>query len=60
MSKSIRIFLLSLFISPLAFSQELTSDISGVVSSGGDAVGGATVEITHVPTNSICNKSYSR
>ena len=52
MSKSIRIFLLSLFISPLAFSQELTSDISGVVSSGGDAVGGATVEITHVPTNS--------
>ena len=39
-------------LSPLAFSQELTSDISGVVSSGGDAVGGATVEITHVPTNS--------
>ena len=56
MNKTFRIFLFSLFISPLAFTQELTSDISGVVSNGGDAVGGATVEITYVPTNTKVTK----
>ena len=51
MNKSIRIFILSIFLSPFAFSQELTSDITGVVSSAEGAVSGAKVEITYLPTN---------
>jgi len=56
MNKSIRIFILSIFLSPFAFTQELTSDIAGVVSSADGAVSGARVEITYVPTNTTVVK----
>ena len=56
MNKSIRIFILSIFLSPFAFTQELTSDIAGVVTSADGAVSGARVEITYVPTNTTVVK----
>ena len=51
--KSLRnlFFVLALIAMP-AFSQELTSDITGVVTnSAGAPVSGATVSVTYTPTN---------
>ena len=47
----IKLSLLSIFISPILVAQELTSDITGSVSSSSGAVSGAQVEITYEPTN---------
>ena len=52
----LKIFLLSIFFSPVIFSQELTSDIAGTVLSSDGAVSGAKVEITYEPTNSVITR----
>ena len=52
----LRLSIISIFLSPFAISQELTSDITGTVSSNGSAVNGATVTITYEPTNSSVTK----
>ena len=52
----LKISLFTFFISPILLSQELTSDISGTVTSDGGAVSGAQVEITYQPTNSTVTK----
>ena len=49
--KFLKLSLLSIFISPILIAQELTSDITGSVSSANGAVSGAQVEITYEPTN---------
>ena len=53
----IKLSLFSLFFSPLLLSQELTSDISGTVSSSDGAVSGATISITYEPTNTTITRS---
>ena len=53
----IKLSLLSLFFSPFLLSQELTSDISGTVSSSDGAVSGATISITYEPTNTTITRS---
>ena len=55
----LRLSIISIFLSPFAISQELTSDISGTVTSNGSAVVGATVIITYEPTNSSVTKVTS-
>jgi hypothetical protein len=52
-----KISLLSLFISPFLVSQELTSDITGTVSSSTGSVSGAQVEITYEPTNTSITRT---
>jgi len=52
----LRLSIISIFLSPFAISQELTSDISGTITSNGSAVGGASVTITYEPTNSSVTK----
>jgi len=52
-----KLSLLSIFISPLLISQELTSDITGSVSSAGGSVSGAQVEITYEPTNTVVTRT---
>ena len=53
----IKLSLLSLFFSPFLLSQELTSDISGTVSSSDGVVSGATISITYEPTNTTITRS---
>ena len=53
----LKLSLLSIFISPLLISQELTSDISGSVSSSDGSVSGAQVEITYEPTNTTITRT---
>ena len=53
----IKLSLFSLFFSPFLLSQELTSDISGTVSSSDGAVSGATISITYEPTNTTITRS---
>ena len=48
---------LSIFISPFLISQELTSDITGTVSSSSGSVSGAQVEITYEPTNTTVTRT---
>ena len=55
----LRLSIISIFLSPFAISQELTSDISGTVTSNGSAVSGAKVTITYEPTNSSVTKVTS-
>ena len=58
--KSIRnIFMLFAIISFPVFGQELTSDLSGTVSTQDGAVSGARVEITYMPTNTTVTKITS-
>ena len=52
-----KISLLSLFISPFLVSQELTSDITGTVSTSAGSVSGAQVEITYEPTNTSITRT---
>ena len=52
-----KISLLSLFISPFLVSQELTSDITGTVSTSTGSVSGAQVEITYEPTNTSITRT---
>ena len=52
-----KISLLSLFISPFLVSQELTSDITGTVTTSTGSVSGAQVEITYEPTNSSITRT---
>ncbi|MEC8217963.1 MAG: carboxypeptidase-like regulatory domain-containing protein, partial [Pseudomonadota bacterium] len=54
--KFIKLSLLSIFISPILIAQELTSDITGSVSSANGAVSGAQVEITYEPTNTVVTR----
>ena len=49
--------LLSIFISPILLAQELTSDITGSVSSSSGSVSGAQVEITYEPTNTTVTRT---
>jgi hypothetical protein len=53
----LKLSLLSIFISPLLISQELTSDISGSVSSSDGSVSGAQIEITYEPTNTTITRT---
>ena len=53
----LKLSLLSIFISPILLSQELTSDISGSVSSSDGSVDGAQVEITYEPTNTTITRT---
>ena len=53
----IKLSLLSLFFSPFLLSQELTSDISGTVSTSDGVVSGATISITYEPTNTTITRS---
>ena len=53
----IKLSLFSIFISPILLSQELTSDISGTVSSSAGSVDGAQVEITYEPTNTTVTRT---
>ena len=53
----LRISILALFLSPFAYTQELTSDITGTVTSSGGSVSGAEVTIIYVPTNSVVKKT---
>ena len=53
----IKLSLFSIFISPILLSQELTSDISGTVSSSAGSVDGAQVEITYEPTNTTITRT---
>ena len=52
-----KISLLSIFISPFLVSQELTSDITGTVSTSSGSVSGAQVEITYEPTNTSITRT---
>ena len=52
-----KISLFSLFISPFLVSQELTSDITGTVSTSTGSVSGAQVEITYEPTNTSITRT---
>ena len=52
-----KISLLSIFISPILLAQELTSDITGSVSSSSGSVSGAQVEITYEPTNTTVTRT---
>ena len=52
-----KISLLSIFISPFLVSQELTSDITGTVSTSTGSVSGAQVEITYEPTNTSITRT---
>ena len=54
--KFLKLSLLSIFISPILIAQELTSDITGSVSSANGAVSGAQVEITYEPTNTVVTR----
>jgi hypothetical protein len=56
MRNLLRISILSLFLSPFAFSQELTSDLTGSVNSDAGSVEGAQVTITYEPTNTVVTK----
>ena len=49
--------LLSLFLAPNLFSQELTSDIAGSVADKAGAISGAEVRITFEPTNTVVTKT---
>lgn len=51
MNKFVKFLLVTAFIVPAINAQELTSDISGSVSSAEGALEGAKVEITYLPTN---------
>ena len=51
MKNFVKFLLVSAFVVPSIYAQELTSDISGNVSSADGALAGANVEITYVPTN---------
>ena len=53
----IKLSLFSLFFSPFLLSQELTSDISGTVSTSDGVVSGATISITYEPTNTTITRS---
>ena len=53
----IKLSLFSIFLSPILLSQELTSDISGTVSSSAGSVDGAQVEITYEPTNTTVTRT---
>jgi hypothetical protein len=53
----LRISILALFLSPFATAQELTSDVSGTVTSADGPVSGAVVEIIYQPTNSTVTKT---
>ena len=53
--KFLKLSLLSIFITIL-IAQELTSDITGSVSSANGAVSGAQVEITYEPTNTVVTR----
>tara|TARA_B100000945_G_scaffold150763_1_gene120937 strand:- start:1349 stop:4555 length:3207 start_codon:yes stop_codon:yes gene_type:complete len=53
----LKISLLSVFISPILLAQELTSDITGSVSSSSGSVSGAQVEITYEPTNTTVTRT---
>ena len=57
MRNLLRITVLSLLISPFAYTQELTSDVTGTVTSSDGSVSGAQVTITYVPTNSVVTKT---
>ena len=52
----LKLSLLSIFLTPLLLAQELTSDITGTVSSSDGVVSGAQVEITYVPTNTVVTR----
>ena len=52
-----KLSLLSLLISPIIIAQELTSDITGTVSSANGGVSGAQVEITYEPTNTVVTRT---
>ena len=56
MRNLLRISILSLFLTPFAFSQELTSDLTGSVNSDAGSVEGAQVTITYEPTNTVVTK----
>ncbi len=51
-----KISLLSILISPIILAQELTSDITGSVTSANGSVSGAQVEITYEPTNTVVTR----
>ena len=53
----IKLSLFSLFFSPFLLSQELTSDITGSVSSESGVISGAEVKITFEPTNTVVTKT---
>jgi len=53
----IKLSLFSLFFSPFLLSQELTSDITGSVSSDSGVIAGAEVKITFEPTNTVVTKT---
>ena len=53
----IKLSLFSLFFSPFLLSQELTSDITGSVSSDSGVISGAEVKITFEPTNTVVTKT---
>ena len=53
----LKISLLSVFISPILLAQELTSDITGSVSSSSGSVSVAQVEITYEPTNTTVTRT---
>ena len=52
-----KISLLSILISPIILAQELTSDITGSVTSANGSVSGAQVEITYEPTNTVVTRT---
>ena len=51
-----KLSLLSILISPIILAQELTSDITGSVTSANGSVSGAQVEITYEPTNTVVTR----
>ena len=53
----LKISLFSIFLLPNLYSQELTSDITGSVSSADGSVSGAQVEITYEPTNTVVTRT---
>ena len=53
----LKISLLSILVSPILLSQELTSDITGSVSTESGLVSGAQVEITFEPTNTVVTRT---
>ena len=53
----LKISLLSILASPILLSQELTSDITGSVSTESGLVSGAQVEITYEPTNTVVTRT---
>ena len=53
----LKISLLSILVTPILLSQELTSDITGSVSTESGSVSGAQIEITYEPTNTVVTRT---